>query len=55
MELTPSVLSSPPVLPSCPGDGRVFALKEVPMEGMSRAEREETLDEARVLARLDSK
>ncbi|CAG9460520.1 unnamed protein product [Pedinophyceae sp. YPF-701] len=35
-------------------DGRVFALKEVDLEGMKRAEREEAMDEARMLSQLAS-
>lgn len=34
-------------------DGRVFALKQVKLEGMKRADREEAIDEARVLAQLN--
>eukprot|EP00798_Chlamydomonas_sp_ICE-L_P014844 gene14844-20898_t len=34
-------------------DGRLFALKQVKLEGLSRVEREETIDEARVLAQLN--
>jgi serine/threonine protein kinase len=34
------------------GDGRVFALKQVPLKGMSRVDREEAVDEARMLAQL---
>ncbi|KAG1669259.1 hypothetical protein FOA52_003296 [Chlamydomonas sp. UWO 241] len=34
-------------------DGRVFALKVVKLEGMNRADREEAIDEARMLAQLN--
>ena len=35
-------------------DGREFAIKEVEMKGMTKAEREECIDEARVMSALDS-
>lgn len=34
-------------------DGRVFALKQVPLVGMKRVDREEAIDEARMLAQLN--
>ncbi|GAX73448.1 hypothetical protein CEUSTIGMA_g900.t1 [Chlamydomonas eustigma] len=34
-------------------DGRVFALKQVKLEGMKKVDREEAIDEARVLAQLN--
>jgi hypothetical protein len=34
------------------GDGRVFALKQVALKGMSRLDREEAIDEARMLSQL---
>ena len=36
-------------------NGRVYALKQVNITNMNRAEREEAVDEARVLAEMDSK
>ena len=35
--------------------GRVYALKQVDISNMNRAQREEAVDEARVLSTLDSK
>mmetsp|Transcript_69849 Transcript_69849/g.221279 ORF Transcript_69849/g.221279 Transcript_69849/m.221279 type:complete len:160 (-) Transcript_69849:1345-1824(-) len=35
-------------------DNRVYALKQIEIEGMNRAEREETIDEARVLASVSN-
>lgn len=34
-------------------DGSVFALKQVSLKGLGRAEREECIDEARILSRLN--
>ena len=36
-------------------NGRVYALKQVNITNMNRTEREEAVDEARVLAEMDSK
>ncbi|KAK3269615.1 Fatty acid 2-hydroxylase [Cymbomonas tetramitiformis] len=36
-------------------DGKIYALKQVDLAGMSKADREEAIDEARVLANLNSK
>lgn len=33
-------------------DGRVYALKQINLEGMNRAEREESIDEVRAARRL---
>lgn len=33
-------------------DGKIFALKQVHLNGMNRSEREECIDEARILSRL---
>ncbi|KAJ9516171.1 hypothetical protein QJQ45_024606 [Haematococcus lacustris] len=40
------------LMPLCAADGRVFALKQVKLAGMKRVDRQEAIDEARVLAQL---
>ena len=37
----------------CAADGRVLALKQVKLAGMKRVDRQEAIDEARMLAQLN--